>query len=276
MKEYRILKGHKKEVCCKWQYPDSFENDLLKRLIALAWHPLHPILVSGGSEGSILYWDTAAPEPPISAISASLAPPGPRATLSQAHDSNVWALSFHPLGHLLASASNDHTTRFWARERPGDATSNFSGGGEKPPTAPDGGDGGEGDDDDDMAVPGFAYMGAGAMQGGAPPGLGQWWGKDEEQQQTSAVPYGSGVPGLANDMDSSEDMIPGFGRAAGDTHGSNGNSSQQNAPPPFRNDTYGGSDEWNNHRGQGHGYNNQGSGGRSRWGPRRSGGGGRY
>lgn len=30
------------------------------------------------------------------------------------------SLSFHPLGHLLVSGSNDHTTRFWARERPGD------------------------------------------------------------------------------------------------------------------------------------------------------------
>ncbi len=43
--------------------------------------------------------------------------------LSQPHDSNVWAQTFHHLGHLLlvVSASNDHMTRFWARERPADA-----------------------------------------------------------------------------------------------------------------------------------------------------------
>lgn len=39
--------------------------------------------------------------------------------LEFAHDSNVWSLAFHPLGHLLCSASNDHTTRFWSRARPG-------------------------------------------------------------------------------------------------------------------------------------------------------------
>jgi hypothetical protein len=35
------------------------------------------------------------------------------ATLSQEHDSNVWALMFHPLRHLLVSTSSGHATRFW-------------------------------------------------------------------------------------------------------------------------------------------------------------------
>ena len=43
----------------------------------------------------------------------------PKDVLEFAHDSNVWSLAFHPLGHLLVSASNDHTTRFWSRGRPG-------------------------------------------------------------------------------------------------------------------------------------------------------------
>ena len=34
--------------------------------------------------------------------------------------SNVWSLAWHPLGHVLASGSNDHTTKFWTRNRPGD------------------------------------------------------------------------------------------------------------------------------------------------------------
>ena len=37
-----------------------------------------------------------------------------------AHESNVWSLDWHPIGHVLVSGSNDHTTRFWTRPRPGD------------------------------------------------------------------------------------------------------------------------------------------------------------
>lgn len=37
-----------------------------------------------------------------------------------AHDSIVWTLAWHPLGHILCSGSNDHTIKFWTRNRPGD------------------------------------------------------------------------------------------------------------------------------------------------------------
>lgn len=37
-----------------------------------------------------------------------------------AHDSIVWCLGWHPLGHILCSGSNDHTIKFWTRNRPGD------------------------------------------------------------------------------------------------------------------------------------------------------------
>ena len=75
---------------------------------AVAWHPIHTnLLSSGGSDGSILHWAIDSPTPiPID-------------TVEFAHESNVWSLAYHPFGHVLASASNDHTTRFWSRNRPG-------------------------------------------------------------------------------------------------------------------------------------------------------------
>ena len=137
--------------------------------VALAWHPVHPILVSGGSEGALLHWDVNAPDN----LPGSILPAGPRATLSQAHDSNVWSLAFHPLGHILVSGSNDHTTRFWSRERPGDASSIFSGGGAKPPEM---GDTGGQDQDDEYDVPGFGPAGPGGSAG--------WWGGKDEYGQS--------------------------------------------------------------------------------------------
>jgi polyadenylation factor subunit 2 len=201
MKEFRILKGHKKEVCCtSVSHLYCLLFLLTSTLPAVTWHPVHPLLVSGGSEGAILHWDLSTPDP------ASFAQPvsTPRATLSQAHDSNVWSLAYHPLGHLLVSASNDHTTRFWSRERPGDASSVFSGGGEKPPEIID--TSGQ-DEEDDAMVPGFSYgTGAGPS----------WWGKDEELtpgfgggQPTDALGRRPAGYGDTN----GDDFIPGFGAA---------------------------------------------------------------
>ncbi|KAN0109792.1 WD40-repeat-containing domain protein [Russula decolorans] len=221
MKEWVVLRGHKKEVC------------------SLAWHPVHPILVSGGSEGAILHWDLSSPtagtptpifpttsssaattstspashttSPSTVALSAPAPQVPPRATLSQAHDSNVWALAFHPLGHLLVSASNDHTTRFWARERPGDAASVFAPGGAKPAAAApdDDADGDQYDEDDALVVPGFGGSGsaAGAGAGAA------WWG--------SAGVMGGAQGGADPGAD---DIVPGFG--GGGSGGSSGGGSE--------------------------------------------------
>ncbi|KAI6104712.1 hypothetical protein EV401DRAFT_641816 [Pisolithus croceorrhizus] len=136
---------------------------ILGSYTAVTWHPIHPILVSGGLDGAALRWDLSGPEPSSSSTSPfSFTTHGPRATLSQARDSNMCCFAFHPLGHILVAASNDHTTRFWSRERPGDVTSVFSGGGEKPPEAVD--MSGQ-DEDEEVMVPGFNY-GGGTNAGG--------------------------------------------------------------------------------------------------------------
>lgn len=175
---------------------------------AVTWHPIHPLLVSGGSEGAILHWDLSTPDPddftqPIAA---------PRATLSQAHDSNVWSLAFHPFGHILVSGSNDYTTRFWSRERPGDVTSVFSGGGEKPPDVVD--TAGQ-DDDDEAMVPGFGFGGGGGGTGqSSAAGGGSWWGKEEDGGPLGlSRPPGSGGGGGGGGYGdhADDDFIPGFG-----------------------------------------------------------------
>ena len=40
--------------------------------------------------------------------------------IEMAHESIVWSLAWHPIGHILCSGSNDHTCKYWTRNRPGD------------------------------------------------------------------------------------------------------------------------------------------------------------
>jgi hypothetical protein len=70
-------------------------------------HPIHETLfASGGNEGSLFYW-----------LVGSESPAG---AMETAHDQTVWSLDWHPLGHILASGSNDKTCKFWTRNMPDD------------------------------------------------------------------------------------------------------------------------------------------------------------
>lgn len=133
MAEQTTLRGHNKEVC------------------SLDFHPLHhDLLVSGGSEGSMLFWDlSGATNQALSGYnwgeSSMIGGGGDGMDVGEgrksgdellyrnetAHESNVWSLEWHPFGHLLCSGSNDHMTRFWQRARLGDASTSAapSGGG---------------------------------------------------------------------------------------------------------------------------------------------------
>ncbi|KAG8901639.1 WD repeat-containing protein 33 [Tulasnella sp. 417] len=176
MKEFVCFKGHKKEVC------------------SVAWHPIQPsILVSGGSEGSIVHWSLDSPTP------------APRASVDEAHDSNVWCLAYHPLGHILVSAANDYTTRFWSRERPSDVGGEWKAGGEKPIDSKDD----DQQEEDEDYVPGLGFAGAAAAQD--PPGFAG--GFDDGFNRQGGFQSGGmamGVPGLAG-SGGGDDFIPGFG-----------------------------------------------------------------
>ncbi|XP_064611649.1 pre-mRNA 3' end processing protein WDR33-like [Liolophura sinensis] len=87
--EMQTFKGHKKEAT------------------AAAWHPIHESLfASGGSDGAIMFWLVGTDKEV--------------GGMEEAHEGMVWTLAWHPLGHILASGSNDHSTKFWTRNRPGD------------------------------------------------------------------------------------------------------------------------------------------------------------
>uniref|UniRef100_A0A182IMX9 Uncharacterized protein n=1 Tax=Anopheles atroparvus TaxID=41427 RepID=A0A182IMX9_ANOAO len=87
--EVQVFRGHKKEAS------------------AVSWHPVHEgLFASGGSDGSILFWNVGTDKEVGS--------------IDMAHESIVWTLAWHPLGHILCSGSNDHTVKFWTRNRPGD------------------------------------------------------------------------------------------------------------------------------------------------------------
>ncbi|RKP00028.1 hypothetical protein CXG81DRAFT_13715 [Caulochytrium protostelioides] len=78
-----------------------------KEISCVAWHPVHEALFSsGGADGSLMFWDVHAP----TALGG----------VEKAHDTNIATMDWHPLGHVLATGSNDHATRFWGRNRPGE------------------------------------------------------------------------------------------------------------------------------------------------------------
>ncbi|KAG8531466.1 uncharacterized protein KY384_003095 [Bacidia gigantensis] len=115
MRDICLLKGNEKDIS------------------TLAWHPTHASLLStGGADGSIYHYlldepnaptGTATSIPPYDSLDPSNAPAQtiyPAHKVQYAHDFSVWSLDWHPLGHILASGSNDRVTRFWTRARPGE------------------------------------------------------------------------------------------------------------------------------------------------------------
>lgn len=117
MRDVLLLRGHEKDVT------------------TMSWHPMHKNLLStGGVDGSIFHWlldeqNAPAGMPPTTSPYDTADPQNapaqtihPAHKVQYAHDFTVWTLDWHPLGHILASGSNDRVTRFWARPRPGDST----------------------------------------------------------------------------------------------------------------------------------------------------------
>ncbi|KAJ9657456.1 pre-mRNA cleavage and polyadenylation factor (CPF) complex subunit [Neophaeococcomyces mojaviensis] len=121
MRDVAILRGHEKGVT------------------SLAWHPIHSCLIStGGEQGDLHTYNLTEPNTPPGISTATISPyntPDPKSAAPQsiypahkvtyAHESSIWSLSWHPLGHILATGSNDHYVRFWSRSQPGDPQNCF-------------------------------------------------------------------------------------------------------------------------------------------------------
>ena len=115
MRDICLLKGHEKDIS------------------TLTFHPIHSSLLStGGADGTIFHYLLDEPNTPPGTL-PTLAPydsPDPSTAPAQtiypahkinhAHDFPVWSLDWHPLGHIMASGSNDRSTKFWTRARPGE------------------------------------------------------------------------------------------------------------------------------------------------------------
>ncbi|EGP89039.1 unnamed protein product [Zymoseptoria tritici ST99CH_3D7] len=116
MRDVFLLRGNEKEVN------------------SLVWHPFHSNLLStGGADGALYHYlldeqhpppGTPLTIPPYDAPNPADAPAQtiyPAHKIQHAHEYNIWTMDWHPMGHILASGSNDRATRFWTRPRPGDS-----------------------------------------------------------------------------------------------------------------------------------------------------------
>ena len=114
MRDIMLLRGHEKDIT------------------TLTWHPIHPnFITTGSNDGGLNHYILDEPNNAVDTTSVSpydsLDPANaptqtihPAHKIPFAHEQAVWSLDWHPLGHLLASGSNDRLTRFWTRARPGD------------------------------------------------------------------------------------------------------------------------------------------------------------
>ncbi|QRW25441.1 polyadenylation factor subunit 2 [Rhizoctonia solani] len=117
-----------------------------------------------------------------------------------------------PLGHILCTGSNDHTTRFWCRDRPGEGLSGTATSAMEESTEDDGYD----------ALPGFGMASSGMNM------TGQDGGQGGMEWEVGNVRPGTGAWGTQG----GDEFIPGFGKSTLPASNDNGGSGSGRAPPP--------------------------------------------
>lgn len=87
-------------------FPEAHDCEIY----SASFHPFcSELLVTGGYDGSMSFWMLTDE------------PPKRQTHVPAAHEGSIWDLDWHPLGHMLVSSSNDHTSKFWSRSKPGDS-----------------------------------------------------------------------------------------------------------------------------------------------------------
>lgn len=201
MRDLSVLKGYEKDIS------------------SLTWHPVHPaLLTAGGSDGSLHHYllnQNVITNGPNKTVM-------PSASVPFAHEYTIWAMEYHPLGHILCTGSNDRVTRFWSRPRPGEVDS-FRDRYHLGEAATDGSgqdnkaryrraqykdEDHEGDDDnaDALVDQKMPIQGHNSL---LPPGF-----LELASQMQQGISMGDGPPGIANMM-----MMPGIGKLDGGAGG---------------------------------------------------------
>lgn len=88
MKEFSTLKGHSREVT------------------TAQWHPIHENLItSGSSDGELIYWVVGYVfDLFVDPITHRSSHETPQISVPGAHESAIWDIQWHPVGHVVATA----------------------------------------------------------------------------------------------------------------------------------------------------------------------------
>lgn len=124
-------------------------------ITTLAWHPIHDSMIAtgdysgaiyfylldafqSGSASSMAMYSSSTGSGTVnlaggnsnhtsmtvadsgSAVGSNARSVEPIQTIAYGHESAIWSMEFHPMGHILCTGSNDKFTKFWCRARPGD------------------------------------------------------------------------------------------------------------------------------------------------------------
>ena len=202
-----------------------------KDITSLCWHPIHEdLFVSGGYDGSVLYW--------------LVSDPSPKADVRNAHETAVRGMAWHPMGHVIATCSHDNSTKFWGRTRPGDThrekpkmeeTYMPTAGLNVPQSLSVGARG------RDAAIPGLGPM-------GSPGSLGQGGLGDQKRARERFI-------------DTDRNKRPRYDNNRGDNRGDNRDNRYQQRPPPRPHGSRGDSPRGPEYRLPGSRYSGHGGGG---------------